>query len=489
MRRALLVTACGLAVALALAVLHLACGPPGLEVPPQGLELSGLTLVNPGSAALPGRTVRVEGGTIVGISSHSSPGASSAFAGAHALPGLVDLHVHHPPVVAWGERDLFALLFLRHGVTTVRDVGSFGGGMLEQRRRVHDGELPGPRILACGPIVDGEPPGWPGARVALDAAQARAVVAGLAAEGSDCVKVYNNLSYEAFSALRDEAARRGLPVVAHLPQDVPLEELGDVDLQHLMGLSMEGPPEAAVRDYTERSWRSGVRHTPTLVAFARGAQLEDYASLQSDPAARLLPRHYREVLWNPASNPVVGWLEPEGFSQLPERSRRMRRAVASLHARGVPVLAGTDTMNPFVVPGASLHEELRHLASAGIPAAEVLEMATRRAGERLGVEGLGVLRAGAPADFVLFREDPTRDLDALDTLQAVVADGRLYRREVLEEAIRRQLDYFDGPLYAALYRGAARVLIAVLHAWDQGSVGPQPSPRAAAPRGASQSTR
>jgi hypothetical protein len=370
-------------------------------------------------------------------------------------------------VLAWGERELFGLLFLRHGVTSVRDVGSFGGGMLEQRRRVREGELAGPRIFACGPIVDGEPAGWPGARVVLDAEEARAAVSALLAEGSDCVKIYNSLSFHAFTALREEAARVGLPIVGHLPDVVPLEALREVELQHLMGLA-EGPKDTAVRAYVERSHRIGLAHTPTLVAFARGAQLEDYDALLDDPAAQLLPRHYRELLWNPDANPLVAWLEPEGFGELPDRYDLMQRAVAELHARGVSVLPGTDTMNPFVVPGAALQEELHHLAGAGIAPAEVLEIATRRAGERLGLPGLGLLQLGAPADFVLFRQDPTRDLRALDTLQAVVADGRLYSREQLDEAIRRQLAYFDGPVYATLYRAAARTLIAAVYAWDEG---------------------
>ena len=153
--RALTVTACGLAAAASVLLLHLAWGPPSPSVPPRGLELSGLTIVDPGKARLPKRTVRVEGGTIAEVSTTVTPTASSAYAGTYALPGLVDLHVHHPPVVAWGERELFALLFLRHGVTSVRDVGSFGGGMLEHRRRVQEGDLPGPRVYACGPIVDG----------------------------------------------------------------------------------------------------------------------------------------------------------------------------------------------------------------------------------------------------------------------------------------------------------------------------------------------
>lgn len=465
MRRALLVTT-GLVAALLALLLPLASGPPSLGVPPRGVELSGLTLVNPGAPPLPGRTVRVEAGRIVEISVRPSTSASDAYAGRYALPGLIDLHVHHPPAVAWGERELFALLFLRHGVTSVRDVGSFWGGLDGHRRRIERGELAGPRLHACGPIVDGEPPGWPGAWIVPDAPAARAAVASLAEQGSECVKIYNSVPLDAFRALREEADRRGLPVVAHKPDDVPLELLRGVELQHLMGLGDGGARERSA--YVESSRRSGILHTPTLVAFARGAQLLEPATLRADPVARLLPRYYRELLWDPAVNPLVEWLEPDGFDVLPARYRRMLEAVAELHAAGVPVLAGTDTMNPFVVPGASLQEELRHLAAAGIPPAEVLRIATSGAGERLGVARLGVLREGAPADFVLFREDPTRALPALATIEAVVADGRLYTREALDEAIRLQLEYFDGPVYSTLYRGLARLLISAVHAWDGG---------------------
>ena len=101
----------------------------------------------------------------------------------------------------------------------------------------------------------------------------------------------------------------------------------------------------------------------------------------------------------------------------------------ALHAAGVPVLAGTDTMNPFVVPGASLHEELRLLAGAGLGAEGALAAATRGAAAALGRPDLGRLAPGAAADAAIFREDPTRDLAALDSLEAVVAGGRLLSRD------------------------------------------------------------
>ena len=71
-----------------------------------------------------------------------------------------------------------------------------------------------------------------------------------------------------------------------------------------------------------------------------------------------------------------------------------------------------------------------------------------------------MLEAGAPADVAIFRGDPTRDPAALESLVAVVARGRLYEREALLAAAARQRTHFEGALYDALFRAAARAVIA-----------------------------
>jgi predicted amidohydrolase len=79
------------------------------------------------------------------------------------------------------------------------------------------------------------------------------------------------------------------------------------------------------------------------------------------------------------------------------------------------------------LPGASLQRELALFAEAGIGIEQVWKLATRDAGQRLGIKGLGCVEAGAPADILVFRRDPTRNLDHRASLEAVVAAGRLYR--------------------------------------------------------------
>jgi imidazolonepropionase-like amidohydrolase len=134
----------------------------------------------------------------------------------------------------------------------------------------------------------------------------------------------------------------------------------------------------------------------------------------------------------------------------------MKLLVHRLHEAGVHIYAGSDTFNPFVVPGASLQEELYHLIDAGFTPEEVWAAATREAGEWLREPRLGSVEEGAPADLLIFREDPTRDLAALSTLEAVVAQGRLYPKEMLDQALARWRAHFEGRFYDTVTMAIAR---------------------------------
>ena len=122
-----------------------------------------------------------------------------------------------------------------------------------------------------------------------------------------------------------------------------------------------------------------------------------------------------------------------------------RRAVIT--GLGWVTSLGTDVGNPYLVPGVSLQEELRLFVEAGLSAEEALVTATRWPGEFLREPNLGRVMEGAPADLLLFREDPSRDLAALSTLEGVVADGRYYPRTILDAAVERAHDYYRGVLY------------------------------------------
>jgi imidazolonepropionase-like amidohydrolase len=465
-RRVLLVgVAVGLLGALAVPWLR----PPTVDVPDRGVELTRVTVVNPGLGRETGRRIVVRGARIARLEA-SGDAAPTRYSGSFVLPGLIDMHVHYGA----DQRELFGLLFLTHGVTTVRDTGDLTGTVADTRRLVRDGEVAGPTVVSCGPILDGDPPTWPGARVVRDRDDARAAVEEASAAGAECLKVYDDLGPDALAGVREAAAARHLRVIGHVPHGVTLEDAGLADVQHLTGVpepmftdtsfrawveSWLDLPEARVAAVAETSRRLGIAHTPTLVMWERLSRLfGDEVDAPADVA--LLPRYYRDVVWNPqAGLPFVRELRPEVTTTLARALPVMLRVVGRLHAAGVRIHAGTDVPSPLVVPGASMHEELRLLVAAGLGIEDAWAAATRVAGESLGVPGLGVVRAGAPADLLLFRDDPTVDLRALSTLRAVVARGRLYPRADLEAAIAAHRALHASVLYDTVVTALARPLL------------------------------
>jgi len=151
----------GFGFALPIALLYVGVRAPEVSAPPEqrDLVLNDVTVVNPGQERTPHRQLRIEAGVIASIAPFGSgddeSSARLAAAGLYALPGLMDMHVHFPPDWLPGEVELFGLLFLRHGVTSVREVGTLDGFIFDVRRRIHLGETVGPRIFGCGRILDG----------------------------------------------------------------------------------------------------------------------------------------------------------------------------------------------------------------------------------------------------------------------------------------------------------------------------------------------
>jgi len=100
--------------------------------------------------------------------------------------------------------------------------------------------------------------------------------------------------------------------------------------------------------------------------------------------------------------------------------------VARLQRAGGHVVAGSDTSNPYVVPGASLHRELELLVEAGLSPREALAAATRTAAAFLGqARTLGTLEVGKTADLVVLGADPLASIAAIRQIEVVIRDGRV----------------------------------------------------------------
>ncbi len=482
MRRLVSILALGVAVLAAVGVaLFVALQPPRLAVPARlDHVFRDVVLLEPGQPPRPATTLRVAEGLIRSISRsggalEGNVGAeASDLAGLFVVPGLVDMHVHYPPAVAVGNAELWSLLFLSHGVTSIRETGSIDGSVFDVRETIRSGGFPGPRIFACGAMLDGPRPSFPSNRVVETPAEARTAVADQAARGADCIKVYNMLAPKVLAAIRAAAAEAGLPVIGHAPHSVPLEEVGIRDLQHGTGVVLVDRDRIGRLDFRTEDWATvdddriayaarvsraqGIEHTPTLVnARMRRLLVDADAAVARDTGLRHLPRFWSRV-WALLWGPPFAAGDAEGEATYDRFRARHAAMTAGLHAAGVRVHAGTDTLMPFVAPGSSLHGELADLVGAGIAPEAAWAMASRGPGESLGVPGLGTLAVGAPADLLFLRDDPRGDLSALGRIEAVLADGRLYRRAELDVALARFDAHFHGRLYATVMGTAARLL-------------------------------
>ena len=111
-----------------------------------------------------------------------------------------------------------------------------------------------------------------------------------------------------------------------------------------------------------------------------------------------------------------------------------RRVVREFHRAGVRMLVGTDTPQPFVVPGASVHDELANLVAAGLSPEQALAAATRDAARFVGQDSLwGMVEPGKRADLLLLGADPLADIVATRRIVGVVAQGRWLPAERLRD--------------------------------------------------------
>ena len=142
---------------------------------------------------------------------------------------------------------------------------------------------------------------------------------------------------------------------------------------------------------------------------------------------------------------------------------KKQQLTKKLFDAGAQLYLGTDVAQPFLLPGASLLEEMALFVDAGIGIEQVWKLATRGAGDRLGVRGLGRVETDAPADISVFRRDPTKAIGNISSLEAVVAAGKLYRIADLHRALQSNQAYFTSPLIRPLARrGAERALARAL---------------------------
>jgi imidazolonepropionase-like amidohydrolase len=391
------------------------------------------------------------GGHIVAIGTRDSvnvpPGATVvSLDGRWIIPGLIDGHAH-------ADSSTVAR-YLSNGVTTIRHVGGNLARLTSLQARIGADSVSGPRLYIAGETITGPPAVWPGQTELVTPADAEQAVARLAAAGVSQIKLYTHTTRELMEAVVRSARTHNIPVTAHLGyvDAVTAATLGVNALEHLSGVvesTVADPaPYYAAHERFPNGWMTFLRGWPgldsaaldrTATALAKTGVTLVPTLVQSETYARVLDTTYAAIL--DLSSVTVAEREAWNLPDLVQRyaitqadlpllaeSRRMQDLFLRIFvARGGKVVAGSDSPNQLLAPGASLHEELALLVRAGFTPAEALHSATLGAAQLLRADSIGVLKPGAVADFLVLSASPLDDIRNTRRIESVVSRGRSIR--------------------------------------------------------------
>lgn len=424
-----------------------------------------------GAPAKPDMSVVISGGRILklGRTGRVRPPKDALVvdaAGKFLIPGLWDMHVHE-----W-NKEVFFPLFIANGITGVRDMFSPLPPVKQWRAEIAAGTTTGPHIVAAGIIVDGPHPGCAPCSIAVgNADEGRKAVLKVREMGADFVKVYSMLPRDAYFAIADESKRQHMVFAGHVSEFVSAAEASDAgqkSIEHLSGvilacsakedelrkenearLRAEGirrdtamlEQAAALDSFDEkkaaalfaRFAKNGTWMCPTL-SVLRAVALGGDEDFSNDPRMKYIPGFLKNKFWEDA----YGWKEhtAEDNARAERVFQKQLEVVGMMRRAGVRFIAGTDTANPYIFPGFSLHEELALLVRAGFTPMQALQSATRDAAQYLGLlNSAGTIEKGKLADMVLLDANPLADIGNTRRINAVVLGGKLIPKQELDKML------------------------------------------------------
>jgi hypothetical protein len=388
--------------------------------------------------------------------------------GKFLIPGLWDMHVH------WYDKPTLGL-FTANGVTGIREM--FGTReLLSWRDAIEAGKMAGPRMVVGSPIIDGPKPIWGGSIAVGTENEDRATLRRVKAAGYDFAKVYSFLPPPAYFGIMDEARKLGYPVDGHIPDRVSVAqavEAGQRCAEHLY----EFPISTARRETQFRKTIENFVPKGNNAIMDALFEMEDAIDASRDPekeaalfgkvkdapmyqCVTLVVHHalanffdpafrnhpYKPYMFKSALNgfwvpPKVTNLKP--FLAVERKALQIKMDLARrMHAAGVPIVAGTDVLNPYTFPGFSLHDELGFLVKIGMTPAEALCAATITPARMLKKEAtMGTIKVGAAADLVLLDANPLDDIHNTKRISTVIQRGRVFSHPELDSIKRRAREY------------------------------------------------
>ncbi|MBO9694620.1 MAG: amidohydrolase family protein [Sphingopyxis sp.] len=384
---------------------------------------------------IPRTTVIVTDGRIASIGIRAKLPAGTPVIdgkGAWLMPGLADMHNHVT------SRDDLSLL-LANGVTTMLNMGEATNAFVGRTRAgVVKGDIAGPQIFVAF-VVDGDP--QYGHLVVRTPDEARAIVRLAKANGYSFIKVYTNLSAEAFAALAAEAKAQGIAIVGHNVKAVGLAKqlaAGQAMVAHVEEFFYGFFPEPPADDQQAPPADARIADAIALVKAHGAFVTSDLFNYRTIAAQFGKPDVVKAYLAAPEARYLspgdrIDWARSGYQKKAVDLSRRVAfeaRFVKAMADAGVPLIAGGDAPTiPGQVPGFALHGEIDAMLSAGLTPWQALSAATRTPGEFIaktvpGAEKFGVVAPGYRADLLLVADNPLERPAALRSPMGVMVAGR-----------------------------------------------------------------
>ena len=400
----------------------------------------------------PGTSAIVRGDRIVrvGPDAETKPAADAEIIdakGGFLMPGLWDNHQH------FGDVD--GPLDLANGVTSSRDMANDLDAFPARVARFDDGRELGPRVLKAG-IIDGTGELAGPTTMRVDTAeQAIKDVDWYGDHGYAQIKIYSSVKPELVPIIADRAHARGMRVSGHVPAFMSAKQFvenGADEIQHINFIELNflfpevketrnrdrfikvaerarefTPDKPEVREFINFLKQHHTVLDPTMVAF-EGLFCGDPTAI-SPGLENIIPRFPPQVRRGMRSGALEVPKDKEAAYR--EAFPAMLRLLKALHDAGVTIIPGTDALAGYM-----LHHELELYVRAGIPAPEVLRMATLTSAEVMGAnKDRGVIAAGKLADMILVDGDPTKNIRDLDKITNVIKAGNVYDPVAIEKAL------------------------------------------------------
>ncbi|MDO6428159.1 amidohydrolase family protein [Thalassotalea sp. 1_MG-2023] len=370
--------------------------------------------------------------------------------GQYILPGFIDMHGHIGGSADDIPAEYVFKLWLAHGITTVREPGSFNGvdWVMDHVKRSQKNEIAAPRII---PYVGF---GMESKQAITTPEQAKKWVKYIAKRGAKGIKFFGAPPAIMEAALT-EAKQQSLGSMMHHAQ-LEVTNMNVIDSARLGLTTMEhwyGLPEALfehqrIQDYSPeynyndeqnrfgeagRLWQQAakpgskkwqqvrdelialdftINPTMTIYEASRDLMREMNADWHNEYTLPTLWQFFQPNKYAHGSY-WFDWTTDDEIAWKKNYQQWMT-FINDYKNNGGRVTTGSDAGYIFKIYGFGFVRELELLREAGFNALEVIQSATINGAQALGLEqDIGSLRVGKKADMVIVAENPLRNFKVL----------------------------------------------------------------------------